>query len=181
RGARSLQWQAEDRNGDELEYAVYYRSMNESEYRLLKDKLRENFYTVDGAALADGRYVFKVVASDAPDNAGGQALTGERVSEPVDVDNTPPVARTVAPVLSANGRFQATVEFTDATGIIKHADISIDGGEWRSIFPDDGIADSPSETFRINEAIEGAGEHTVSLRAFDSNGNIGSIRLSTKN
>ena len=27
RGARSLQWQAEDRNGDTLEYAVYYRAL----------------------------------------------------------------------------------------------------------------------------------------------------------
>ena len=74
RGARALQWQAEDRNGDTLEYAIYYRSLNESAFRLLKDKLRDNFYTVDGATLADGRYVFKVVASDAPDNPSGQAL-----------------------------------------------------------------------------------------------------------
>src|SRR5262249_50994378 len=41
RGARSLQWQAEDRNADTLEYAVYYRAVNETSYRLLKDHLRE--------------------------------------------------------------------------------------------------------------------------------------------
>ncbi|HEY5991856.1 MAG TPA: WD40 repeat domain-containing protein, partial [Candidatus Udaeobacter sp.] len=68
RGARSLQWQGEDRNGDSMEYGVYYRSSNETTFRLLKEHIRENFYTVDGASLADGRYVFKVVASDAPDN-----------------------------------------------------------------------------------------------------------------
>src|SRR5947209_14853829 len=68
RGARALQWQAEDRNSDALEYAVYYRSLNETNFRLLKDHLRETFFTVDGAGLADGRYVFRVVASDAPDN-----------------------------------------------------------------------------------------------------------------
>src|SRR5438876_1697655 len=61
RGARALQWQAEDRNGDTLEYAVYYRSLNETTFRLLKEHIRENFFTVDGASLADGRYVFKVV------------------------------------------------------------------------------------------------------------------------
>src|SRR5205814_9576747 len=64
RGARSLQWQAEDRNGDTLEYAVYYRPLNETNFRLLKDHIRETFYTVDCASLADGRYVFRVIASD---------------------------------------------------------------------------------------------------------------------
>src|SRR5580765_6862698 len=91
RGARALQWQAEDRNGDTIEYAVYYRSLNETTFRLLKDHIREAFYTVDGASLADGRYVFRVVASDAPDNPSGSALSAERISEPVDIDNTPPV------------------------------------------------------------------------------------------
>ncbi|MGH9907040.1 MAG: hypothetical protein ACRD8U_15835, partial [Pyrinomonadaceae bacterium] len=38
RGARSFQWQAEDRNGDTLEYAVYYRSLNETTFRLLIDR-----------------------------------------------------------------------------------------------------------------------------------------------
>src|SRR5947209_11501862 len=103
RGARALQWQAEDRNGDTLEYAVYYRALNESSFRLLKDKLRDNFYTVDGAALADGRYVFKIVASDAPDNPGGRALTGERTSEPVEIDTTPPAIRSEGePQISAD-------------------------------------------------------------------------------
>src|SRR5690242_18260707 len=64
RGARSFQWQAEDRNSDTLEYAIYYRALNEQTFRLLKDHLRENFYTIDGAALADGRYVIKVVRSE---------------------------------------------------------------------------------------------------------------------
>ena len=54
RGARSFQWQAEDRNSDTLEYAIYYRALNEQTFRLLKDKLRDNFYTIDGATLEPG-------------------------------------------------------------------------------------------------------------------------------
>src|SRR5882672_2458465 len=42
RGARALQWQGEDRNNDTLEYAVYYRSLNETTFRLLKEHIREN-------------------------------------------------------------------------------------------------------------------------------------------
>ncbi|HEX8890906.1 MAG TPA: hypothetical protein VF779_17280 [Pyrinomonadaceae bacterium] len=180
RGAHSLQWQAEDRNGDTLEYSVYYRSMNESSFRLLKDKLRDNFFTVDGAALADGRYVFKVVASDAPDNSGGQALTGERTSEPVDIDNTPPVIRSVGEAQVAGDRVRVTFEVEDATGMVKRADTSVDGAAWRAVFPDDGIADSPHERYTLDLPITGAGEHTVSLRAFDMSGNVGSIRISVR-
>jgi hypothetical protein len=180
RGARSLQWQAEDRNGDTLEYAIYYRSLNESSFRLLKDKLRDNFYTVDSAALADGRFIFKVVASDALDNPGGQALAGERTSEPVDIDNTPPVVRAAGDAQVAGDRVRARFEVEDATGRLKRADVSIDGGPWRAVSPDDGIADSPREAYMLDLQITGAGEHTISLRAFDSNGNVGSARLTVR-
>jgi hypothetical protein len=177
RGARALQWQAEDRNNDTLEYALYYRSLNEGAFRLLKDKLRDNFYTVDGATLADGRYIFKVVVSDAPDNPGGQALTGERLSEPVDIDNTPPIVSTIGAAQAAGGRARVAFEIEDATATIKRAEVSVDGAPWMPSFPDDGIADSPRERYSLDLPINGTGEHTISLRAFDSSGNVGSARV----
>jgi hypothetical protein len=181
RGARSLQWQAEDRNGDTLEYSVYYRSLNETAFRLLKDHLRDNFYTVDGATLADGRYVFRIVVTDALDNPGGQALTGERTSEPVDIDNTPPFVRAIGDAQISAERVRAMFEVEDATGMVKRADASVDGGPWRSVFPDDGIADSPRERYTIDLPVVGVGEHTVSLRAYDISGNVGSLRLAVRN
>src|SRR5438874_7816907 len=42
RGARSLQWQSEDRNGDSLEYAIYYRSLSETTFRLLKEQTKRD-------------------------------------------------------------------------------------------------------------------------------------------
>jgi hypothetical protein len=180
RGAVALQWQAEDRNGDTLEYAVYYRAQSEREFHLLREKLRDNFYTVDGAALGDGRYIFKVVATDAPENPVGAALSGERTSEPVEVDNTAPtVSAAGAPVLSGdNVRVSFIVE--DARGRVRRADVSIDGGAWRAVFPADGIADSPRETFALELPLAGAGEHTISLRAFDASGNSGSARVAVR-
>lgn len=180
RGARSLQWQAEDRNGDTLEYAVYYRSLNETEFHLLKDKLRDNFYTVDGAALADGRYIFKIVATDAPDNPQGQALKGERTSEPVEIDNTPPVVRVASEARISGDRVKVSFDVEDATARIKRADVSVDGAPWVGVFPDDGIADSPRERYTLDLPITGAGEHTISLRAYDSSGNIGNARVSLR-
>lgn len=180
RGARSLQWQAEDRNNDTLEYAVYYRSLNETTFRLLKEHIRENFYTVDGASLADGRYIFKVVASDAPDNPPGYALSGERLSEPVDIDNTPPVVRQVGVAQITDDRVRVVFDVEDATGRVKRADVSVDGGAWHEVFPDDGIADSPRERYSLNLPIVGGGEHTISLRAFDSSNNVGSISVTVR-
>ncbi len=177
RGAISFQWQAEDRNGDTLEYAVYYRALNENTFHLLKEKLRDNFYAVDGAALGDGRYVFKVIASDAPDNAIGQALTGQRISEPVDIDNTPPVVRAVGPAQVAGERVSARFNAEDTTGMIKRADISVDGAAWRAVFPEDGIADSPRETYAVEVPLPGTSEHTISLRVFDASGNVSSTRI----
>jgi hypothetical protein len=180
RGARSFQWQAEDRNGDTLEYSIYYRGLNEQTFRLLKDRLRDNFYTIDGATLADGRYLIKVVASDAPDNPNGQKLTGERLSEPVDIDNTPPVIKVMQQPQVARDTVRVVFVVDDATGKIRKADGSIDGTAWLPVFPEDGIADSGHEVYAVEFGALSPGEHTISLRSFDSSGNVGTLSVTIR-
>ena len=180
RGARSFQWQAEDRNSDTLEYTIYYRALNEQTFRLLKDKLRDNFYTIDGATLADGRYVIKVVATDAPDNPPGQKLTGERLSEPVDIDNTPPVVKAMGQPQLKGDSVHMVFSVDDATGKVKKADASLDGAAWLPVFPDDGIADSGHEVYSIDFSSLAPGEHTISLRTFDTSGNIGTLSVTVR-
>ncbi|MDT7690202.1 MAG: hypothetical protein QOE46_2961 [Acidobacteriota bacterium] len=178
RGAVSLQWQAEDRNGDQLTYSVFYRPVGDGAFHLLKENMRDNFFSMDGAALGDGRYVFKVVASDAPENSLGQALTGERVSEPVAVDSTPPVVRAEGePQTSADGHAHVRFTVEDTNGRLRRADVSVDSGEWRTVFPEDGIADGPRETYAVEVPLVTAGEHTISLRAIDGSGNVSSARV----
>jgi hypothetical protein len=180
RGARSIQWQAEDANGDTLEYSIYYRALKEKTFRVLKDKLHDTFYTIDGATLADGRYVIKIVASDAPDNPPGKSLTGERTSEAIDIDNTPPLARVVGEPQSKSDSIHLVLEVEDATGRVKRADVSVDGSPWRAIFPDDGIADSARERYTLELPILTTGEHTIALRAFDNSGNVGSLSVTVR-
>jgi len=180
RGARSFQWQAEDRNSDTLEYAIYYRALNEQTFRLLKDKLRDNFYTIDGATLADGRYVIKVIASDAPDNPPGQKLTGERLSEPVDIDNTPPVVKLMGQPQVSRDSVRVVFAVDDATGKVRKADASLDGAAWTPVFPDDGIADSGHEVYSVDFGALAPGEHSISLRTFDSSGNIGTLSVTVR-
>ena len=180
RGARSFQWQAEDRNGDTLEYSIYYRALNEQTFRLLKDKLRDNFYTIDGATLADGRYIIKIVASDAPDNPPGQKLAGERLSEPIDIDNTPPVVKVMGQPQLTRDTVRVVFAVDDATGKVKKADASLDGATWVPVFPDDGIADSGHEVYTVEFGSLGPGEHTISLRTFDTSGNVGTLSVTVR-
>ena len=75
----------------------------------------------------------------------------------------------------AGDHLRMIFDVEDATGRIKRADVSVDGGPWHEVFPDDGIADSAKERYSLDLTITGAGEHTVSLRAFDNSGNVGTL------
>ena len=77
----------------------------------------------------------------------------------------------------AGDRVRPVFEVEDATGRVKRADVSIDGGTWREVFPDDGIADSQRERYSLDLTIEGAGEHTISLRAYDNSNNVGTVSV----
>ncbi len=57
-------WQADDPDSDRLVYSLYFRGEDESQWKLLRANLTETVYSMDGDALADGRYFFRVVASD---------------------------------------------------------------------------------------------------------------------
>ena len=176
RGATSLQWTAEDRNGDKLVYDVLYKEVNESSFRVLRHDIDETFMSIDGQSLADGRYIFKIVAKDTPSNPAGLAQTGERISEPVDIDNTPPtVAAQGQPVMNGN-LAHMTFSAVDKSSYLTKAEFSVNGGEWQAVYADDGISDSPSETYSVQIPITGPGEYVVTLRVFDVNGNSGNAR-----
>ncbi len=174
RGATSLQWTSEDRNGDDLVFDVYYRELGETEFKLLRGGLTEPFITIDGQSLSDGQYVFRVVAHDTPSNPAGLALSGEKVTEPIDIDNTAPVVTVVS-----SSSAQVVFEATDRASYITRAEYSIDAGEWRPIYPEDGIADSPTERFIVSLPAA-SGEYSVTLRAYDVNGNSGNVRQITR-
>jgi hypothetical protein len=181
RGAISLQWQAEDKNGDTIEYSVYYRDASGAggDFYPLKTGLRDNYYTVDPNALPDGRYVFKIVASDEASNPSAQSLMDEQETEPIELDNTPPIVSADAP--RANGpNVEIVFRAADVTSIIRRAEYQVDGGSWKAVFPTDGIADSKREEFRVALSLADKKPHVVALRAFDANANVGSAQANVK-
>ena len=179
-GAKSLQWKAEDRNGDNLIFSIYYREVGEQNFKLLRENLKQSFFTIDGLALGDGRYVFKIVASDSPSNQPGKALTGEKTSEPFDLDNTAPTV-TVSGSPQINGEnVRVVFETNEISGFIKRAEYNINGGDWQTVFAEDGISDGKKERFIVNTKIKNSGEYSISLRVFDSSGNTGNTRVLVK-
>lgn len=180
RGATSLQWTAEDRNGDKLVYDLYYRQIGDADFKLLKSNLTENFYTIDGQSLADGRYIFKITAKDSPSNPANQTLSGSRISEPVDIDNTAPIVNAVGNPQISGDNARIVFEANEAASYITRAEYSIGGGDWQTVYADDGISDSRRERYTIDVPVKNAGEYSVTLRVFDVNGNAGNARILIK-
>jgi hypothetical protein len=177
RGAVSLQWTAEDRNGDKLVYDVYFREVSETTFKPLRVGIDENFLTIDGQSLSDGKYIFRIVARDTPSNPASLALSGERLTEPVEIDNTPPVVTIVGTPQVTGDRARVVFDATDVGGYIVRAEYSINGGSWRPVYSDDGISDSSRERYTVDAILPTAGEYSIALRVWDAAGNAGSARV----
>jgi hypothetical protein len=170
RGAVSLQWTSEDRNGDKLVFDVYYRAVGDTEFKMLREGISESFVALDGQSLADGQYVFRIVAKDNPSNPEMLALSGEKTSNPITIDNTAPVVSVVS-----NTFAQVVFEAVDQASFVARAEYSLNATEWRPIYAQDGISDSRTERYTVTLPNE-AGEYAVTLRVFDVNGNSGNAR-----
>ena len=168
---RLLAWQASDPNGDRLVYRVYFRGQGEPAWVLLANDLAQPPYPWDTSTVADGWYEVKVVASDLPDNDVASALEGEKVSDPILVDNTAPEFERVE--VEVRGR-DVTVRLVvrDATSWIAEAAYTLDSAtEWTPIAPTDGLFDGPQKEFRFTLRDLADGPHRLAIRAGDQAGN----------
>jgi hypothetical protein len=186
KGYATVLWSAHDDNDDDLRYAVYYRGEDEQDWKLLKDKLEQKFYSWDTTSFADGGYYLKIVATDAPSNPPEATLTEERVSERFEVDNTPPIIEHLeASVEPPRGERSSgtsaavmAVKFTahDAGSSVERAQYSLDGGDWTLLTPESKISDAPEEKYEFKINDPAAGEHTIAVRAYDRYENVGSSK-----
>ncbi len=177
-GAEQVQitWQAEDPDGDRLVYTLHFRGDDEREWKLLKANLSENTYGVEADALADGKYSFRVTASDGGVNPPGAAREAELISAPVLIDHTPPAVRPAAPVRSATS-VEVAFEAVDAASSLRRAEYSLDAGPWTPVAAQDGIIDSPQERFTVRLENLSPGEHLLVLRVVDAGHNAGLARV----
>jgi hypothetical protein len=176
KGAQSFQWVAMDKNDDALQYDLYYRADGATNWVLLKKNVEDSFYTINSDTLPDGTYVVRLVASDALSNTAESALSGERESRPFTIDNTPPEVTAKQDGLNG-GRVRVAIEAADATSTLTQAEVSVDAGEFRTIFPRDGITDSKRESFLWQSDMLSPGEHVITCRVYDQNDNVGLSKL----
>ncbi|MCB1009813.1 MAG: hypothetical protein KDB94_13085 [Acidobacteria bacterium] len=152
KGFRTLRWKASDPNQDELRYRLEVRPEGRSDAWLeIADEIDGEQYGFDATVLPDGRYRFRLTASDALGNVAGEGLERRQESEPVVVDHTPPTLEGV----ERSGR-GARLRVYDAWSPLREAQVSIDGGEWRPLAPADGLLDGQREELVLKEIPEGA-------------------------
>jgi hypothetical protein len=170
RGLRTVQWKGVDANGDLLRYRVDARREPDGAWVKLGDELEESAFTWDTNALPDGIYRLRVRADDAVGNAVGEERTGETLSEPFTLDNTPPVVSALEAQGVAGG-IRVTGGAEDATSPLSRLEVAVDDGDWRALTPKDGLTDARSASFDATLRGVEPGEHSLSVRAMDLAGN----------
>ncbi len=180
RGWISARWAVKDENDDPMTYSVFYRGDGEKNWKLLKDKIEEKFYSWEAGLLPDGGYTLKVAASDAPSNPAEDALSHEKESAHFEVDATPPrVEGLAATAQSANAR--VSFRAVDTYSPILRAEYSLDAGDWQRVEPAGQIADSPTESYDFSVPLApGGGEHVVVVRVYDRFENMGAAKAVVK-
>ena len=164
----ALRWEASDPNGDDLAYTLHFRKDGWPDWiKLGEEPLAESNFAWDTSAVPDGIYRVRVTASDRPSNGPADALARDRVSDSFLVDHQSPSVKVVAKPGGASVAIK-----DDLTRIVKAA-YALDGGEWVSIFPDDGLFDTPNESITIPLADLKPGTHVLMVRATDAAGNLG--------
>jgi sugar lactone lactonase YvrE len=169
RGFQSVLWTAHDDNEDELVFSVFYRGEGEENWRLLKDKITQRFYSWDTVSLPDGAYYLKITASDSPSNPAGQALSMTRETERFVIANTPPHIENLHTRASSPGDTAVDVSFDaiSSSAAVARAQYSLDAGEWQIIFPMGLLSDAPKESYQFQISGVSRGEHTVAVQIFD--------------
>jgi hypothetical protein len=169
KGLQTITWKADDADGDRIAYTVTYRRVGDATWHTLKADWADSILVWDTTTVADGHYVVRVTASDAPANTPDRALTGERDSDPITVDNTPPVLTMT--VSRQGAAIHLLVHAVDATSPIDKLEYSISGGVWQLVYPVTGLADSPDERYDIPVATEADLTRMV-VRATDALQNV---------
>lgn len=166
-----LRWLATDDNGDNLEYKVEIRGINETQWKLLRNNIRENYFSWDSDLFPDGKYIARLTASDAPSNPPDQALQSSRETDPFLIDNTPPEI-TCCTVTGSVVQFRAK----DALSVLKKAEYSLNGGDWTVVEPVSRLSDSKEHEYRIF-LPRLQGETTVAVRVCDEFDNQGVAKI----
>lgn len=170
KGYQTVQWDADDPNGDTLAYTLSLRLESEKTWRTIEEDWAETTYAFNTVNFPDGIYLLKVTASDLSSNPRAQALTGERTSGTFVIDNAAPAVRNVQAVRESNG-LNVSFLAEDAFSPVKEVKYLVRPDDWRIVFPEDGIADGKSESFKFRVPLDARADGLLTIVVKDAAGN----------
>ncbi len=171
---KSIQWETEDTNNDSLQLTILYKGLDEKMWKIIdKNTQKKGNYTWDTLRIPDGKYEVKLLVSDIPDNPPEIAFNVENVIQNILVDNSRPVIESVSAAAGTDNKFIITGRIKDKHSNVIKVQYTIDGQEWISAYPVDGIFDSLDESFQITTKSLTSGDYTIIINAFDTEGNVG--------
>jgi hypothetical protein len=123
----------------------------------------------DTKKMSDGVYLIKVTVTDKISNPK-DALTDEKISRVIIVDNTAPQV-TLPELPKEKPTKPLLIKVSDATSHVASAEYRVDNGEWFAAATVDGVFDSANEELEIPAADLIEGKHTLEIRVRDAANN----------
>jgi len=174
-GFRTLLWSGADENGDDLIYTIALKKDGEKEWRTIEDRWVEEIFAFNTAYFPDGRYELKVIVSDERSNPPGREKRGEKTVGPLVIDNAAPAVSNLQAVRADR---QLTVSFKaeDAFSAIRDVRVLVRPGEWTVVYPEDGIADSRTETYLFKIPLPAGADKRRTVIVRDAVNNTATVR-----
>jgi sugar lactone lactonase YvrE len=175
KGFQTIVWEAEDDNEDDLSYCIFIRKEGETVWRALKEGWSDSLFAFDTVSFPDGIYFIKVEASDIGSNPPGTELKVEKISQPLTIDNSLPAITNFTAVKEGT-KIDVAFQAADSFSALEKAEYLIRPGEWRVVFPVDGICDSKQESFKFTVPLPAKADNLITVRVIDRHHNIGVFR-----
>ena len=167
KGDMLIIFRAEDDNKDKLLYDIHFRKLGRKKWIELEDEAKEPRFEWNTNTVEDGKYEIMVTANDKLSNTQTTKLSAFRISDPVVVDNTPPVIKKENITISGQ-KATLSLDIKDALTIIGNLSYTIDSNDdWISTLPDDQIYDTTDESFVVVLNDLDAGEHVIAVKISD--------------
>jgi hypothetical protein len=174
-GWQTLQWDADDDNGDTLTYTLSVKLEGDQDWRVLDENWTDTTYAFATVNFPDGIYLVKLTAGDGPSNPRGQDLATEKVSGPFVIDNTAPDVKSL---VATRDRNQLSVSFTaeDRLSPLKEVKYLVRPDDWRVVFPEDGICDAKQESFKFKMDLGPKADSMITILVKDACGNTAVVK-----
>ncbi len=146
RPVRVMTWQGRDPNSDRLVYRLEYRRDGDMTWRTILDETGEQLGSWDTSEVPDGQYHLRLTASDHLDNPGALALSSQKETGLLMVDNTVPEISDFQ-ISEVSGGLRLVFEARDQSSKLGQVFLRLPDGKVQRLDPVDRICDSQKEEF----------------------------------